>query len=272
MEKVFRSLFFLIFCSVILNANECINIEEQYFKRSQQYPINGYKKIMVFSPYRTGSTLVFNVLRFLFEDSEFLDKIAWGHHNSIVAKTHALGYMDPSIIVFCLIRNPIDTCFSRYRVMMSQASAQGISPESFQEFEEESLDMAVQDYLTQMQWMYDLLNKRVRNVVLLKYEDFNSNLEFIFAKFEKVFNIKICEMDRLLMEELFSKENIALNIKSLQNFQNFNEITLFHGAHIDANEFSEEEKAIIHAKIRERLSRKCSNFLGKILRQYGYNW
>lgn len=254
---MFKALFFFALCIAILSADEGNNIHEQYHKRSQQYPTNGYQKILVYSPYRTGSTIVFNVLRFLFEDSDFLcQKIPWGHNKSIVGKTHNLGYIDPSAIIFCTIRNPEDACFSRYRVM---------NPGKFQKVNEKALDIAVQDYLTQMKWMHDLLQKRFHNVVLLKYENFDSKLEVIFDKVENLFNIEICEMDRALMEEAFSKENVALFTKKFENFKKSDNLTLFHGAHIEGDEFSKEEKAFISEEIRKRLSGKCS-----FLEQYGY--
>lgn len=248
---VFRWAVFFAVCFVILNANESISFEEQYCKRSQQYPIGNYQRIIVASPYRTGSTIVFNVLKFLFNNSDSL------HSNSIVGKCHFPKNPDPAEIVFCPIRNPMDTCFSRYRVMGERQN---------QTINERALDIAVNEYLRQMHGMHKLLQKKLPNVVLLKYEDFDCNLWAIFDKVETLFNMKICEIDKALIEELFSKKNVKYFVEKYEGFGQWDPLTGFHGKHIDeGNEFSEEEKHLIYEKIRERLLGKCG-----FLEEYGY--
>jgi hypothetical protein len=253
-----KILLFFTLCFTILNADESINIHEQYFKRSHQYPTNGYQKIVVFSPIRTGSTIVFNVLKFLFENQLFFQEDAFENPNPhlILTKTHTLPPINPSDIIFCTIRNPEDTCFSTYRVM---------NPGKFKSINEEALDYAIDTYLSSMQAIDDLLQKKLQNVVLLKYEEFDSKLGFLFHQIENLFNIEICEMDRTLMEEAFDKTTIALFTKKIESFMNYDAFTHFHGFHIESDEFSKEEQVLIRNEIKKRLLGKC-DFLNK----YGY--
>lgn len=254
---MFNALFFLAFFSALWSGDESIDIQEQYHYRTQQYPTNDYQKILVFSPSRTGSTLVFNVLKFLFENSDCLDENAWiGGKKFIVGKTHHLGYFEPSCMIFCTIRNPEDTCFSRYRVM---------NPGKFKKLNQKALDIAVRDYITQMHWVQSLVKGNLPNVVLLKYEEFDSNLNFIFDEVENKLGIEISEFDKTLMEEAFSKKNVAKSTKKLNEFKNYDGVTLFHGAHIEGDEFTKEQKEFVYEEIRKRLSGKCD-----FLKQFGY--
>ena len=242
--------------------NAEISIQDEYSKRTRQYSTNGYKKILLYSPYRTGSTLVYNVLKFLFEKSYFLDKDSWQDSNAIVGKTHILGRIEPSTFIFCTIRNPVDACFSGYRVIISSKYSL-MAP--YQKIDEMALDSAVDDYIAQMESIDDLLRQKMRNITFLPYEDFNSNMEIIFDRIENIFDITICEIDRLLMEETFSKKNVSQFIKQFKNFSVYDTSSLFHGDHIEGNEFSKEQKTLICDEIKKRLLGRCD-----FLEKYGY--
>lgn len=241
----------MIFYFIILNADEGINISEQYFKRSQQYPTNGYKKIIVLSPYRTGSTFVFNVLRFLFEDLDNLSHHSFHNSNElIVKKTHNNIHSDADTIFFCPIRNPIDTCFSRYRVWATC--------ESETRFNTKRLNTIVEDYLFQMQQIKSL-KARHKHTILLKYEDFVENFEFLFNQIENVFDIKICKKDKDLMAKALSKDNVSIVSKKYHNFSTYDTSTLFHGNHVEGDKFPPDEKDRIKDTIRKKLLEKCDS-------------
>lgn len=254
---MFKQLVLFSFCFVILGTNAHEDIQKQYYKRSHQYTPHKYRKILVSTPARSGSTLVFNVLRFLFEDLDVLDKDTFCSDIGIVKKTHSMRYEGPPTIIFVTIRNPIDACLSLYRVQLSLENPE-ISKERL-------LNKTVSHFMTHMHKLNKILQMKASNLVILKYEGFAANLENLLARIEKVFNIKIRNMDRKLIKKTFSKKNVASYTEHLKNFANFDRRTHFHGAHVEQGEFSEDEKALIREKIREKLKGKCG-----FLKKYGY--
>jgi hypothetical protein len=261
----FRWIVFIIFYFINLNAEKNIDIAKDFHKRSQQYPLNEYKKICVNSPSRVGSTLIFNVLKILFDNDEVLSSPGKMHYwennnlpdaqNVLVFKSHSFMDFDSSTVVFCPVRNPIDTCFSIFRVTQGNKKDQNI--------DEDHLVKVVNFYLGQMHGVQNLIKQN--NCILLKYEDFVDNLDFIFHKCEDVFNIKIQDVDKNLIKQILSRENVMLSIKDFKDFSACDETTYFHGLHINASEFSPEQEVVIKEKIKEQLSEKFD-----FLNNYGY--
>src|SRR5690242_5117565 len=92
------------------NAEEVLNVETLPTLRTQQYSMGPYKKIIICGPERTGSTLVYNVFKYLFEDNDSLfEDHEIQNWNRLVLKTHILNIpQDPTILCVMTLRNPVD--------------------------------------------------------------------------------------------------------------------------------------------------------------------
>lgn len=233
---------FFFFNSSKVYSEEEINIDKCIEQRTQQYPLNGYKQICVYSPDRTGSTLVFNILRILFEDEKNKNRSGWRNkirkNDLIVCKTHAMPPLNNEIAYVFTMRNPIDACFSLCRLSIKDNSAKNIK-------------MYAKDQMDRWNGLERLLSHNLK-VVVLKYEEFNDNMDHIFEKLEEEFSIVIDEKDKSLLRKALCKENVLKTVDKLENFSEYESINLFHGSHIDQGEISEEDKALIKRQIAKK--------------------
>jgi hypothetical protein len=250
-------LFVALFCT--LRGAPYDDITEAVYKRSQQYSLGGYKKIVVFSPQRTGSTLVFNILRFLFENIEVINQSTWANSRPdfLVNKTHEPKLWGKKTIVFCTIRNPVDAIFSFYRVLKGDKPFLDIS----------YLNVLVDFYIEYLRNARRQI--KMENTVLLRYEDFERDMGHIFQKVEEALGIQIDLTDKELMKRVLSIENVSLHIQQYQGFDQYDSVTHFHGAHIDQGELTPKEKGFLVEKINIRLQphKDLLNSLGYSLSQ-----
>src|SRR5690606_9641364 len=98
-----------------------LDIEQLPKLRAGKYPLHKYQQIVIYSAPRTGSSLLYNVLRFLFEEDQFLNS----PHNyfdaqKVVLKTHKntdLSTLSKERILYIVpIRNPMNACISNHRI------------------------------------------------------------------------------------------------------------------------------------------------------------
>jgi hypothetical protein len=117
------------------------------------------KPIIQFSPIRSGSTLVFNILRELFPDRKIIKK-------------HQCGIRELSFPVVVTYRHPLDCIAS-----------------SIQRYELEPTDEVVAQQISEFNsnGAIDVLKiKNNPNVLLLQYEEFFGNFEVIFRRLETI--------------------------------------------------------------------------------------
>lgn len=225
-QKIFSK--FILFFSLIvlyipLSAEELwIDINLAMKNRDRIYPLLNYDQICIISPCRTGSTLVFNMFRFLFEYDVNID--CFDNGKSVVRKSHFIKQVNEKTLYLFVMRNPIDTCFSMYRVFNN------------------NFDDIVDMYLNQMRHYSYLVEQKI-SIYSIKYEQFNDNLNFLFEFIEDKFNLKVLDDDKMLLKMMFSKENVLHQISNYKGFHELDTLTHFHGNHIDRGEISEEEKA-----------------------------
>lgn len=226
------SRFFLIFTILGMNcyAQEILNIETLPTLRTNQYSTQPYKKIVVFSAPRTGSSLVYNVFRFLFEDETNLSS----YHNEFnqdcfVLKTHKFPELDllseENVLYIITIRNPIDACVSNYR----------ICPRNIKDVKSfaKKVMHKHRDYLMFCERMKDT----GRNVIFIKYEDFEDNLAYLFDFIENHFLISIAEPDKNLIKNGYGKENVFSSIQVLPDFKKSLPVSGFHGKHVTLEKY-----------------------------------
>jgi hypothetical protein len=164
--------------------------------------------IIQFGPPRSGTTLVYNILKDIFP-------------NKSVETRHYYRNKDRKFNTVVTYRNPLDSIASsilRYKLNPSD----DVLKEQVLEFEKNGISTVLEV-------------KNNENVLMLKYEDFVNNYENIYNKLEIFFNTNISPHTRNLITSLY---NIKATEKIISKMESYNEIdkeTLFHGNHINLN-------------------------------------
>lgn len=241
-------------------ADEFLDVETLPTLRTQQYEAP-YKHIVVFSAPRTGSSLVYNVFKFLFEhDSQLLSNHTVFDLNNRVLKTHIfedLNRFNPSSRVLYIypIRNPLTASISILRISMGAIT-------DFQAFAREMIKSQAH-YLI----LSERLETKGKAVWRLRFEDFNNNLDYLFKYIETKLQITIEPQDKELMRKGYSKESVALNVEHFDTFNKYLPIAGFHGQHIDVNGFKAPREFVhwlgVYVQAAKPLFRKYGYFTRK---------
>ena len=227
----------LQFISTSCHSDEILQIETLPRIRTQHYSIAPYRKVVIFSAPRTGSSLVYNVFRFLFEEEE---QLSHAHDefrpDCSVLKTHKSSDLDllaeRNVLYVVPIRNPIHAAVSTYRIRVNSVkdnedfSAKNIGKQG------RALRFA------------DSMKEAGRSVVFIKYEDFSENLDALFARIEQCFQISIAPADKQTMLAAYKKENIYAAISALPNFQEYLPISGFHGKHVTIEKYTPSDNLL----------------------------
>ena len=161
--------------------------------------------IIQFSPPRTWSTLVWNAIRL------FGIKAEKTHEFDLLQKS------DTSRIV-STIRNPYDmVCSSihRYRKPVSE----DIVRETIQMFETYNFNTLLE-------------LKDHKDALILKYENFYDNFDYLLEDLERFFGAQIEPKSKEDFISNFSRKEVSKSISVLPKFGVYNPDTLFHGDHI----------------------------------------
>jgi len=166
------------------------------------------QKVIQFSPPRTGSTLVWNALKLYVNDPH---------------KTHLIKDVDKvsKKLVVSTIRNPFDmVCSSihRYEKTFNEQSVQ----ETLQMFESYNFNI-----------LLTLTEKK--NCLILKYESFYNNYDFLFNELNYFFNKSISTREISSFKNEFSVHRVLEKVSHLKKFENYNPENHFHGKHIGPN-------------------------------------
>ena len=256
----------LILLSLILfksnaNENEYIDLTSCIDARTQQYLITPYDKIFVCSPYRTGSTYVFNILRFLFEDDKTKNSPNWsgGPSGRIVCKFHSLDQqLNTKITYVVTVRNPLYACFSNYRVHLDINEIESCPDEELQKLVDEWMNFW---------YRIGSIDFSRSDLILLRYEQFLNNVDYVVSEVESFYSIRIREEDRVTLRKAMSRENVIKNTEKYQFFSKFDPGSLIHGNHIQQEEMEKNEY--------ERVMRVIINQLKnhkEIISKWGYSY
>lgn len=170
------------------------------------------KRIIQYSPVRSGSTLLYNILKMLFDSS----------HG--VYKAHHLEEPDKNNIdhIMTTFRHPYDCVISLTQINTTDPT-----------FEDYKKNVSV--YLKNGgNNLFDNFQKILthKKIIWFKYEDFVNDFGYIFDKIEKGTKIQISDEKR---KEIEDKLNIEMVNKYIQKFKDFSEYDRnnhFHGKHI----------------------------------------
>ena len=164
-----------------------------------------YKNIVQFSPVRSGSTLVYNILK--------------GYELDVpIIKDHNFSYSSKNVYV-TTIRHPFDSIISYCLKDNLPLSCQNLS-------------QSAQDYL-----LYGgsaLLSPSIAksNVLLLYYQRFVSDFDYVFDSLDKFLNISIPSQLRTALKKELHIDRVESFTKRFKNFKTYDLSTHWHGNHI----------------------------------------
>jgi len=165
--------------------------------------------IIQFSPPRTGSTLLWNVLRQVAPQRRIL-------------KTHSLKakYLKESnkVKIIISVRDPVDSISSSIQ-RYSQVPTDDVVVEHIKRFERYGIwqVLEVKDY---------------SNVTTLRYEDFAFDWAYLFESLETSLGCIINQDVRRMCLSNYGLERVAQKAKRLGDFRNFDTKDQIHGKHI----------------------------------------
>ncbi|MFX0071165.1 MAG: hypothetical protein ACFFAO_08750 [Candidatus Hermodarchaeota archaeon] len=186
--------------------------------------LSRFKRIIQFAPIRTGSTILWQILDYLFEDRNYT-KYKWKSPNHVV-KTHKLHkkYIKEGNIYLITIRNPLEAFASTIRVKF------------FEHPLSEIYEMVNKLLIDMYEKVYEIQNNP--NVYIFRYEDFQHNYNVFLDKIEELFDIKIKENHKAEILKKFSRESNLEISRNYNNFQELDQNSLIHGNHVAEKQYS----------------------------------
>lgn len=246
--------FFLFICFFSFSEEHFCDLESLPVIRTKQYRLPKNKKILVYSAPRTGSSLIFNIFRYLFEDINNLKMI---HHfydaQRKVFKSHKLdeytSYSKDQLLIVVPFRDPIKASISQSKMPKCQNTPLN--------------ELASKLINSQLNHLYSAMEmkKKEFQVIFYYYDEFKNNMTRFLAAIEKVFNINIHEKDKTILAESLSITNIQKAISHLKTFDEYLPYSGFHGNHINNLEEPLENSLILelekqfehHKKIYQKI-------------------
>ena len=171
------------------------------------------KTIIQFGMVRSGSTLIYNILKELFP-------------NCTINKTHTYCVNWEEILlqtpIVCTYRDPLDIICSSIKRYDQLPTREGID-KHIKRLKQNGFD----DFIK--------LEKTDINKLNLKYENFYNNFDYIFKELEDLFNIQITSNLRSKIESKLSIQVVKEKISKFKTFEEYDMNTHWHGKHISNN-------------------------------------
>lgn len=179
--------------------------------------------ILQFSIGRSGSTMIWQILKKLCEPTY---KVLKCHPDQMIKD----GWGESSNPIVITQRDPRDSILSFIRV-----SHFGKNTELFESNINRNI---ISEYIARWKNLENILRYYVVNYkgpsVVLRYEDFYNNYEYIFNKLSSLFDLN--DLSPSLTQEIINDTNLNKNLKHQSNFSNnfedYSEETGIHGGHI----------------------------------------
>ena len=186
------------------------------------------KKILVFSAGRTGSTVVWQSLREIAPKAEKIHTV------------EMVDYLSDSLDCIIVERDPVTSFLSYVRCEVFDGNTQRF----LECIAATPLTDLVNIYKGKLSAVEYVKEKYKGRTLLLHYDDFNNNYDYLFSQFEKFLNISIDEADR---KKIIKKTDRNSNLKTQSTLTDFNSTdpdTSIHGNHIAT--FSEDQYSFIN--------------------------
>lgn len=166
-------------------------------------------KILQYSPPRTGSTLLYNILRVGYPEKEIVKQ------HGLTDKQLSKDFTDPIIVS---VRNPLD-------IVSSSVQRYG------RRFEDHIITSQIEEIKNN--GIFHVLNIfDYRNVLILKYEDFVYNWDYMFNEIEMFLEEEIPEDRKNICRIDFSIDNVKKQADRLGQFKSKDGKTQIHGMHV----------------------------------------
>ncbi len=173
-----------------------------------RYRLTPWQNIIQFSPVRSGSTLVYNLLRECFP-------------GKVIDKSHTYSKHYLHLPIVATVRNPLDCIASLLLVEQSK-------------LDETNLRWAVNE-LTRLGGADFARLATHRRCLYLRYEEFFENYDLIFDAFEGFFGISIPVARRAEITSRYNLESAEAIAARQGTFAKSDKVTKIHGNHISAN-------------------------------------
>ena len=194
------------------------------------------KNIIQFSPIRSGSTLVFNILKEIFVD---------------VKKVHNLNFNNNKNYVVT-VRHPYNSIISSI-IRLNE------------DINEKNLINHINEY--KKNGGNDILKyDNQKNICLIKYEIFVDDYSFIINSIRNHFNIEIENSDILIRK--FSIDNVTKIMNKYDSFHQYDKRTHIHGNHISKYKGLTDYQKILSEDNIDLL--KKDETLNKIIKKFNY--
>ena len=176
------------------------------------------KTIIQFGMIRSGSTLIYNILKEIFPD-----------YTIIKTHNHSRSWKEiffKKIPIVCTYRDPLDIICSsikRYEKLVTKE----VIDEQIKELKQFGFDDFIK--LEKIPRFVD------KNRLNLKYENFYNNFDYIFKELEDFFNIQITSNLRSKIASKLSIQGVKEKISKFKTFEENDMNTHWHGKHISNN-------------------------------------
>ena len=202
------------------------------------------KRIIQYSPVRSGSTLLYNILKMLFTN---------------VHKAHHLEEPNKNNIgrIMTTFRHPYDCVISQTQINITDPT-----------FEDYKKNVSV--YLKNGgNNMFDNFQKILthKKIVWFKYEDFVNDFGYIFDKIQNGSDLEISDERRSEIEEKLNIDKVNNYIQKFKDFSEYDRDNHFHGNHIskDKGAINKYRKYLSEDQIKEIrdmfMKKNSKNFL-----------
>ncbi len=191
------------------------------------------EQIIQYSPTRSGSTVAWQILTQIFPKKNIYKT----HRIDIPERNLDLTKFTDKILI--TYRNPIDAAISRFRIGISKKDFQNKSY-SWEQLEARTRE--TKEILNRLQTYVEFFNYRLpKNTILLRYEDFESNLDVIFDSIETHWGTHVSKDRRNKIKKRVSKKKNLKISKRLKRFGRYDKKTHIHGDHIYITDNLQEE-------------------------------
>lgn len=221
---IFRISILLIFC---FNLSAVIPDNYPYRDITKPiFPLPAGVRIFQISPPRTGSTLIFNILQYLFEDTLAMH---YTNRNKRVYKGHGSSSIrDDNIYFVSTIRNPLDA-------LASWVCANEKLDDNRRAIVNERKLMGHARFILSHYNSFYRLSKSLPSdkILILKYEIFDKNFEYVYSELENFFHISIDSQTRESINKYFNKDAMKSLASEYQSYNNYHPYIGIHGKHIN---------------------------------------
>ena len=163
------------------------------------------RKIIQFSPQRSGSTLVFNILQDLFP-------------TKYVKKQHNYDLEDKKFPTIITYRHPYD-CIASLILKDQVSPTNQIIEDKIMLFRKDGWN----DFLNQFE---------SSKILFLRYENFYNDIDLILNSIEGYFKIHISENKKVKLRNKYKISSVKKEIEKFKSFSEFDPKSHFHGNHI----------------------------------------